>query len=367
MAAVDLAVVGGGPAGLAAAIAARQRGLRVVVVECGEAGRDKACGEGILPDGVAALAELGVDSAGQGRAFRGIRFHDETHSVAADFPGVRGLGVRRSRLHRALAEAAERAGVDLRWRCRVDGLEPAGVRVSGEIIAARYIVGADGLHSRVRSWAGLDGGAGARRRFGVRRHYAVAPWSERVEVGWRDGCEAYVTPVGEREVGVAMLWSGGPSRFDRLLERFPELARRLAGAERLSADRGAGPFHQRARGAVRGRVALVGDAAGYLDAVTGEGLALAFREAQALATSVARGGLEEYARASRRLRRLPETLTRLLLVAERRPPLRRRLFAALERDPRVFARLLAVHCRALPARRLGLGATVRLAGALVGV
>ncbi len=367
MAGVDLAIVGGGPAGLAVALAACQRGLRAVVFEIGEPGRDKACGEGILPDGVQALEELGVETAGLGRAFRGIRFHDESHSVAADFPGVRGLGVRRSRLHLQLAEAAERAGATLRWRCRVEGLAADGVRIPGQTIAARYVVGADGLHSRVRSWAGLEGGAGAHRRFGVRRHYAIAPWSERVEVGWREGCEAYVTPVGEREVGVAMLWSGAAARFDRLLERFPELARRLAGAARSSRDRGAGPFHQRARGAVRGRVALVGDAAGYLDAVTGEGLALAFREAQALVRSAAGGGLEEYARASRRWRRLPETLTRLLLVAERRPLLRRRLFAALERDPRLFARLLAVHCRALPARRLGLGAAARLAGALVGV
>jgi flavin-dependent dehydrogenase len=364
----DLAVVGGGPAGLAAAIAARQRDLSVVVLESGEPGRDKACGEGILPDGVAALAELGVPLAGLGRPFRGIGFADETRGVAGDFPDRPGLSVRRTRLHGALAATAEAAGAVLRWRTRVESLTEDGLRLaSGERLGARTVVGADGLHSRVRRWAGLDRGAAPYRRFGVRRHYRLAPWSERVEVHWRDGCEAYLTPVGENELGVAMLWSGGPSRFDRLLERFPELASRLSGAARLSEDRGAGPFHQRARAAVRGRVALLGDAAGYLDAITGEGLALAFREAQALARSVERGGLEDYARASRRLRRLPETLTRLLLVAERHPALRRRFFAALERDPRLFARLLAVHCRALPARRLGILTAARLAGALVGV
>jgi flavin-dependent dehydrogenase len=366
--ALDLAVVGGGPVGLAAAIAARQRGLSVVVLESGEPGRDKACGEGILPDGVAALAELGVSMAGLGRPFRGIGFADETHTVAGDFPERPGLGVRRTRLHGALAAAAQGAGAELRWGARVEALATDGVRLaSGERVAAHTVVGADGLHSRVRRWVGLERGAAPRRRYGVRRHYRLVPWSERVEVLWRDGCEAYLTPVGESELGVAMLWSGGPSRFDRLLERFPELAARLAGAEVLSRDRGAGPFHQRARAAVRGRVALVGDAAGYLDAITGEGLALGFREAQALALSLERGGLEDYARASHRLRRLPETLTRLLLVAERHPAVRRRLFAALARDPRLFARLLAVHCRALPARRLGLAAAARLAGALVGV
>ena len=219
----------------------------------------------------------------------------------------------------------------------------------------------------MRAWAGLEGATARRKRFGLRRHFAIAPWSDRVEVYWRDGCEAYVTPVAEDEVGVAMLWSGEGGRFECLLERFPDLARRLASAPVASRDRGAGPFHRRARAAVRGRIALVGDAAGYVDAITGEGLALAFREAQALATSVAGGGLVRYAAEARRWRRLPETLTRLLLIAERRPRLRRRLFATLERDPRLFARLLAVHCRAVPASRLGVGAAVRLAGVVVGV
>ena len=367
MSACDLAVVGGGPAGLAVALAARQLGLAVVVLEAGEPGRDKACGEGILPDGVAALAELGVETSGLGRPFRGIRFADERHAVEADFPGPRGLGVRRSRLHRALAAAAEAAGAELRWRCRVEGLVAEGVRAGGGIVAARYVVGADGLASKVRAWAGLEGATARRKRFGLRRHFAIAPWSDRVEVYWRDGCEAYVTPVAEDEVGVAMLWSGEGGRFECLLERFPDLARRLASAPVASRDRGAGPFHRRARAAVRGRIALVGDAAGYVDAITGEGLALAFREAQALATSVAGGGLVRYAAEARRWRRLPETLTRLLLIAERRPRLRRRLFATLERDPRLFARLLAVHCRAVPASRLGVGAAVRLAGVVVGV
>jgi flavin-dependent dehydrogenase len=360
-------VVGGGPAGLAVALAARQRNLRAVVFDAATPPRDKACGEGILPDGVVALRELGVETAELGRPFRGIRFYDERHSFAADFPGPRGLGVRRTRLHGALAVAADRAGVELRWGEKVEGLVPGGLRTSRGEVAARAVVGADGLHSRVRRWAGLARAPVGRRRYGVRRHFALEPWSEHVEVGWSEGCEAYVTPVGSGEVGVAMLWSGGPSRFERLLARFPELAARLAQAAPLSRDRGAGPLRQGVRGVLCGRVALVGDAAGYVDAVTGEGLALAFREAQLLADCLASGRLERYPAASRRLRRLPETLTRLLLVAERRPLLRRRLFAALAGDRGLFSRLLAVHCRALPVRRLGVGPALRIAGALVGV
>ena len=364
MNAADLVVVGGGPAGLAAAIAACRKGLRCVVLEQGESGRDKACGEGLLPDGAAALRELGVPLEGLGRPFRGIRFHDPWHGVEADFPGERGLAVRRTALHAALAEAARRAGVEVRWRSRVDGLEPGGVRTAGGTVAGGVVVGADGLHSRVRRWAGLDAAPGRHRRFGLRRHYEVAPWSERVEVGWVAGCEAYVTPVAERLVGVAMLWSKAPRghAFEALLARFPDLAARLAGAPVASSDRGSGPFDQRSRAVARGRVALIGDAAGYVDPITGEGLGIALREALALAESLAGGGLDAYARASRQLRRLPEALTRLLLIAERRPAWRRRFFAALEREPRLFARLLAVHSRALPARRLGWG---RLALAII--
>ena len=149
------------------------------------------------------------------------------------------------------------------------------------------MVAADGLLSRLRRGAGLDGPPARRRRFGVRRHFRRAPWADEVEVWWADGCEAYVTPAGAEEVGVAILWSpderggeadaaasggragcgGAPSpesggrAFDALFARFPRLAARLAGAEATSRDRGAGPFHQRVRAVRRGNLVLLGDAA----------------------------------------------------------------------------------------------------------
>ncbi len=185
-----------------------------------------------------------------------------------------------------------------------------------------------------------------------------------MEVYWADRCEAYVTPVSEREVGVALLWSGEKSGFDRLLERFPDLRKRLAGAPVTTRDRGAGPFDQRPRAAARGRVALVGDAAGYRDAITGEGLALAFHQAAALIDAMACGNLQHYAATVRRLVALPFGLIRVLLLAERLPVLRRRLIATLAREPVLFRRLLAVHARAVPLRSLGLGAAFRLARGL---
>lgn len=401
----DLLVVGAGPAGLALAIRARQLGLSVTVLERSPRPPvDKACGEGLMPDGLARLAELGVVlPEGECAPFRGIRYVDGDTVADGTFPAATpggeggppsgaGLGVRRTVLHRALADRAAEAGVALRWGVKATGLaapagagEAPGVESDHGPLRGRVLVGADGLRSKVRRWAGLEGrsgsapsgtptpsgrGRGGPARFGVRRHFRLAPWSDRVEVHWAHRCEAYVTPVGPDLVGVAMLWSGDPASFDALLARFPAVARRLEGAPAASRDRGCGPLRQRPRGVVRGRIALVGDASGYLDAITGEGLSLAFHQAFALteAARAASGGeawdLRAYDRAHRRLRRLPEALIRLLLLAEGRPPLRRRTVRALAADPELFDRLLALHAGAVGLRELGPAGTLGLAGRL---
>ncbi len=365
MARPDLLVVGGGPAGLATAIAARCAGLSATVVDRSRPPIDKACGEGIMPAGVGRLAELGVELDPVAcRPFRGIRYRDGELSAAADFPGRPGLGVRRTTLHQALAKRAAAAGVELVWGRVVRALEGGTAVTDDGPLGGRWIVGADGLTSRVRRWAGLERPLPRRFRFGVRRHYQVAPWSHRVEVWWADGCEAYVTPVSAGEVGVALLWSGGKADFDRLLGRFPGLAERLAGAASSSRDQGAGPLHREPRAVWRGRVLLAGDAAGYYDAITGEGLDLAFHQAFALVDAVRHDDPRRYALFCRRMYRLPFALIRLLLVAEHRPWLRRRLIRTLAEDPRLFARLLAIHARERPPRSLGLAGVWRLARGL---
>lgn len=421
-AATDLLVIGGGPAGLATAIAARLAGMSVRLVERSRPPIDKACGEGLMPDAVTRLAELGVELApGESCRFRGIRYLDGETVAEGVFPRAGGLGVRRLHLHQALARRAAELGVDLRWGVAVHGLAPAaqtsspggpspagpasaatpgapvppalpaqstqllagGVyadRASLEVMAARWVIGADGLHSRVRRWAGLEGptpGGVRHRRFGVRRHFACRPWSDMVEVYWGPGCEAYVTPVGPREVGVAMLWSDprakarrasgppvhGRTSFDSLLACFPALAARLAGAP-ASRDRGAGPLLQRPRAVWRGNVALVGDASGYVDAITGEGLAVALHQAAALIDALRAGDLARYGAAHRRIGRLPNQMTALLLAIERRPWLRHRMVRALAAEPALFSRLLGIHARALPAR-LGIDGALRLVYRLV--
>jgi flavin-dependent dehydrogenase len=378
---IDVVVVGGGPVGLATAIAARAHGLSVLLAERQCPPIDKACGEGLMPAGVAALAALGVEPPPRSLPFRGIRYFSDGVVAAGDFPGAPGRGIRRTDLHATLARRAQEVGVELHWGTRVEQVVPGEVRTVASTWRCRFVVGADGLRSAVRQVAGLGGernpapgnetaGAGwdPRARFGVARHLRLAPWSEHVEVTFGTGAEIYVTPLGSDEVGVAILWSGGKGGFDELLaERFrPEVGRRFAGARAIGRDHGAGPLLQPVRGAVvvDSGIALVGDAAGYVDALTGEGLTLGFEAALALGAALAAGDLESYARRLKRLAALPNGLTRLLLVAARRPWLRHRLVVALAADPQLFSSFLGLLGARQPLSALRFARTLRLCGRL---
>ena len=245
---LDLIVAGGGPVGLAAAIEARRRGLTVVVVEPRAGPVDKACGEGLMPTTCSRVRDLGAELSG--RPFVGIRYLRDGLSVDARFRAGPGLGVRRTVLHEALARRADSVGVE-----RVQGTVTDVVQDSGNVLAAgrqaRWLVAADGLHSSVRRGLGLDVRVPGPARFGLRRHFAAAPWTDHVEVHWSTHAEAYVTPVAEDLVGVAVLGPPGTG-FDEALDDLPALRARLRGAAPASDLRGAGPLRQRRpRGALR--------------------------------------------------------------------------------------------------------------------
>ena len=363
----DVLIVGGGPAGLAAALALRLRGASVTVADAMRPPIDKACGEGLMPDSRRELALLGVNlDSREGGEFRGIRFvnhwQGQTKSggdllrdvATAQFPaggslgtGI-GLGLRRQDLHARLVDAAEQAGVKLRWQSVVQLKENERVLVGGEPATYGYLVGADGQSSRVRRWAGLERGTVLTRRFGFRQHFAVEPWSPYVEVHWAKSGQAYVTPVGPNEVCVATIARDQHCRMHTLLRELPWLREKLSGGSQkelvpVDQERGALTTTRRLQRVVRGPVALLGDASGSADAITGEGMAMAFRQALLLAECLEAGNLERYQELHPAILRLPQTMARVMLMMDRSATFRNRALSMLASEPPLFARMLGVH------------------------
>ncbi|HXT91949.1 MAG TPA: FAD-dependent oxidoreductase [Trebonia sp.] len=374
---IDVLVVGGGPVGLATAICCARAGLSVTVTEPRTAPVDKACGEGVMPAAVRRLAALGVNP--EGFPLRGIRYVDAAHQADARFRHGHGLGVRRTALHAALAARAAALGIPV-LPVKVTAFAQDADHVTAAGVEARYLVAADGLHSMIRRTLERDsrtpGTPGQSRssaardrapqRYGLRRHYRVAPWSDLVEVHWTPHAEAYVTPVSPDVVGVALLfakprpdrpsaaghpaatWQEASDRapddesgdFKTRLSAFPALLDRLAGADPASELRGAGPMRQNVRRRVYGRVLLVGDASGYVDALTGEGLGVGLAQADALAACLAAGRPAAYERAWRRASGPAWRFTAGLLWSRNQPLLGERLVPFAQYFPRIFTTLV---------------------------
>jgi flavin-dependent dehydrogenase len=328
----DLLVVGGGPSGLATAVYAARAGLDVSVWERHAGVLDKACGEGLMPGAVSALSDLGIDPPGVDLA--GIRYVKGTRAVAAPFRSGAGRGVRRTALHAAMRTAVAEIGVHVQQRQVTElRLEPAGVVVNGARF--RYVVAADGLHSPIRRRLGLDGPPARLRRFGLRRHFTLTPWTSFVEVHWAPEVEAYVTPVAFDLVGVALLTRERGS-FDRHLQRLPGLQDRFRHAESAGDVLGAGPLLQHVRARVAGRVLLVGDASGYIDALTGEGIALGVAQARAAVAAIVADEPARYEQDWLRVTRRYRMLTTSLVVGTQLRPLRRLLVPTAQLLPRAF-------------------------------
>lgn len=332
---IDLLVAGGGPAGLVTAAHAARAGLEVVVVEHRRGPIDKACGEGLMPHSLAHLDRLGVGFEGRPyRNFYGIRYLDGRRTAEARFANGPGRGVRRTVLHDALSKAVADAGVQV-VHGEVGEVTQDATSVSAAGLRARYLAAADGLHSPIRRALGLAAPEPQRRRWGIRRHVQIAPWSDCVEVHWGRDTEAYITPVSDDCVGVAILKStrGG---FEEHLRQFPALMDRLHDRPH-GQDRAAGPLRQKVRHRTTGRVLLVGDAAGYVDALTGEGMGLAFGAAELLVDCIVTDRTGDYDRQWRSLTRRYRLLTAGLLHATGIRPVRAAITPVSASLPAVFS------------------------------
>ena len=355
-------IVGGGPAGLVTALALRRIGWTVTVVDAARPPIDKACGEGLLPQGVQALRSLGVHVDHVPHAdLAGIRFLNGGQSAVGHFNGVGGMGIRRTDLHALLVHSAEDAGVTLLWGEVAQGISGGEVHLRGQSLPTDLIVGADGANSRVRQWAGLARGHST-HRFGFRQHFLLPPWSREVEVYWCSLGQAYITPVASDKVGVAWITDSPTTTLSDMLAELPMLADRLGAATPESGRRGALSGTHRLSRVTTMSVALVGEASGSVDAVTGDGLTLASLQATALAECVQRGELHAYNREHAVVMRQARRMSNALVWMGRHTWLRQRVMCALHGQPNVFDQLLNLHAGAkLSAKKARTAAPASLA------
>lgn len=333
----DVIIVGAGPAGSALAIHLARQGRQVLLLDRAEFPREKACGEGLMPAGVAALSRLGI--AVHGAPFYGVRYRYAGRTAQGEFPrGLHGLGVRRFHLDATLMDAARaEPNVLVKTSTHVQGPlhdenGVVGILADGREYRAPLTIAADGANSVLRHRLGWDASQRSKRH-GFRRHYrATSPTPEWVDVRLAPEQETYTTPLPDGEMLVASL---GTSHIEPM------------GLEPLDAPLGAAPLQVRARTRHCQGCVLLGDAAGNCDPITGGGIAQALLSAELLARhlrawpptaeTLGRFDLEREAMLASYRR-----LTSAVLALNAHPAFWHPALFALDRSPWLFSKLLGI-------------------------
>ena len=337
----DAVVVGGSVAGSVTARELGLRGLRVALLEKARHPRPKACGEGILPHGVAALSAMGLDYPGV--RVKGLRYVSPGGIIAeVDFPFGEGMVVRREKFDAYLFDAAAGApGVEAypetpydpdRWK-------------------ARWVVGADGLHSQFHRKPPFRAKAPSEVRVGLSTHATgLQVDRERVEVIFHEGVEVYLAPSDGEEVLVACLYRQdalpkAPSNELRVLhtlQNLEVLRDRIQGLTLTTPVLGAGPLGLTVSPVATQDTLLVGDAAGATDPVTGEGMSMAMLSARCAAEAIVSGRPGDYEKEHRRLIGGAEWISSWVLRASRHPAIADRVVGSLRNRPELFKKLIEV-------------------------
>jgi flavin-dependent dehydrogenase len=356
----DVVIVGGSLAGAATAIHLARRGIDVEVLEQASSPRRKPCGEGLFSGGSAELRKLGVIEAveAESAVITSMRFRlgDAAAEAALPKASTPHLGVRRDlldgRLLAAAAQAGARVSRGVQVRKLVRGNSGFHLETTAGDVEGRVIVAADGINSRLRHDAGLQR-PGRSCRYGVSAHMTVnTDVAARIDVIFLPGYEAYVTPVASGLVNVALLLRDPASMGFKGDLREPFLALlRPAGisGELVDEPMMAGPFPAAATALNQSNLVLCGDAAGFFDPITGEGMSLALQSARLCSDAVAAylegdsAAFERYSRQHRGLVRNATLLARLMLFLAAHPGLGRQAIRNLQRRPDTLTRLIAVN------------------------
>jgi menaquinone-9 beta-reductase len=376
----DVIVVGGGPAGAATATFLRQRGHDVLLLDEARFPRDKVCGEGVSPEAWRLLAAMGADGAVRAlrpQPLRGMTLTaPDGTAFSGHYRGAAGPGfaARRCALDACLLAAARAAGVEVREGAAVSGVLAAEGRVTGVVVddrpgggelRARLVVGADGRRSVVARQLGLLREHPRLRKFAVRGYWSrMAGLGDMGEMHVAAGAYCGVAPLGGGDANVTFVVGRGEMRdaggdlegfYRRTLERWPRLVERLSAATLVGPPRAIGPLALVAKRVSSAGAAVVGDAAGFYDPFTGEGVTLALRGAEILAGVAdrvlhGRGTLAEYDRLRDAATRDKFRLNRRLQAVVAWPALANAVARRLARRPDLADRLVGIAGDFVPAR-----------------